>query len=360
MDDDDFRPDPVIIADAHRTFALEVQQMVAEAEGYHRALQANEPLSHGDVWNLQRLKQCFPAVRDIVEDNPTDEGVAAVRRMLEILDDTVAGFMIRYGVDPTPVVMRGAERDVAALAAWRYLGGAVLAAGATSQDAEGHGVEDLWASPAEVADYCDCILRDLDTGCVPIPPFVIRARQLWESAVRLGVALGRSSPDWTHATGIQLFDALAHVRDACRSGGMLRAADGAAARLDPGPADRRAEPPTAGGQPDEPATPHKLLTSWREITDALDLQHADQDKVRSLNGRYGGPIPKPGKGGQPIVRRDSLLNWWNRLALLQQEKANIRDGAELSVEAQHGYGSNGTTVPEIDGSVKNRRADTKR
>jgi hypothetical protein len=108
--------------------------------------------------------------------------------------------------------------------------------------------------------------------------------------------------------------------------------------------------------------PKKLLTNWREITDALGLNHDDQDKVKSLNERFSGPIPKPPQGGQPIVSHDVLVKWWNGLAVQQQEAANQRDGAKLAVESQHAYGKRRPVqvAPEIGGSVKRRRADRKR
>lgn len=122
---------------------------------------------------------------------------------------------------------------------------------------------------------------------------------------------------------------------------------------------QRESDPTPTGTPPEPKTPHKLLTSWREITDALDLQHNEQGKVKRLNERYAGPIPKPVHDGQPIVDRDELINWWNGLAVQQQELANQRRGAELSGES-YAHGKSGEVAPEIGGGVKKRRRDHKR
>lgn len=110
----------------------------------------------------------------------------------------------------------------------------------------------------------------------------------------------------------------------------------------------------------EPLQPAKLLASWREITDALGLKHNEQDKVKSLNKRYNGPIPKPRRGGQPIVEHSKLLEWWNKLAVIQQEMENRDSGERLSVEGQHDYGREGRVVPEIGGSVRKNRSDKRK
>jgi len=109
-----------------------------------------------------------------------------------------------------------------------------------------------------------------------------------------------------------------------------------------------------------PSTPAPVaqLTSWREITDALDLPHSERDKVKSLNERFGGPIPTPKKGSQPIVGRVALLEWWNRLAIMQADLAHQREGARLSAEAQYTYGRDGVAAPDISGGVKRRKHPT--
>ena len=99
----------------------------------------------------------------------------------------------------------------------------------------------------------------------------------------------------------------------------------------------------------------KLLTGWHEITSALDMKYQDRGKIKSLNQRFNGPIKNRGQGTQPIVESSRLLEWWNKLAVEQQELANRQQGATLSGEAQHNYGRTGTVAPEIKGSVKERR-----
>jgi hypothetical protein len=113
--------------------------------------------------------------------------------------------------------------------------------------------------------------------------------------------------------------------------------------------------PIPAKQPTAAATPRKLLTGWREIAAALDMKHSDRDKIKSLNARCGGPIKNRGSGTPPMVYRDELIEWWNRLAVQAEENENRRAGARASAEAQHNYGREGTAAPEIGGAVKKRR-----
>jgi len=105
--------------------------------------------------------------------------------------------------------------------------------------------------------------------------------------------------------------------------------------------------------------PAVLLTNWREITNALEMKCEEQDKVKSLNERFKGPIPKPRKGSQPVVDKATLLDWWNSLAVRQQELANHRDSKQLIGEISHAYGRDGKVFPEISGAEKKRRSDFK-
>jgi hypothetical protein len=101
--------------------------------------------------------------------------------------------------------------------------------------------------------------------------------------------------------------------------------------------------------------PRQLLVGWRDIADALDMKYQDRRRIQSLNQSSGGPINARGKGTRPRVYLDDLLRWWNQLAVRQQELANRREGARLSAQAQHAYGREGTTAPEVGGGVKKRR-----
>ncbi|MGQ0634222.1 MAG: hypothetical protein ACT4QC_06415 [Planctomycetaceae bacterium] len=113
-------------------------------------------------------------------------------------------------------------------------------------------------------------------------------------------------------------------------------------------------PMTASGVP--PA-PMKLLTSWREILAVLgmDVSKENRTKVKRLNERFGGPIPKPAQGGQPIVDKAALIDWWNKLQILQQDLENQREGAILTAQDQFAFGRSATIVPELGGQVKKRR-----
>jgi hypothetical protein len=130
----------------------------------------------------------------------------------------------------------------------------------------------------------------------------------------------------------------------------------AVARLD-------AAPPVGGGeQPTGPearadTVPREMLTGWHAITNALDMRYNQRDDIKSLNRRCQGPIVNRGAGTRPMVYRDDLLDWWNRLAVQHQELNNRREGARLSAEARHNYGHEGIAAPEIGGGVKKRRKD---
>ncbi len=86
--------------------------------------------------------------------------------------------------------------------------------------------------------------------------------------------------------------------------------------------------------PAETATAKPLLTGWHAIAAALGMKHDDAAKIKGLNKGYNGPIKSGGKGKMPMVNKDDLLQWWNHLAVKQHELSNLRDGAELSGEAQ--------------------------
>jgi hypothetical protein len=115
-------------------------------------------------------------------------------------------------------------------------------------------------------------------------------------------------------------------------------------------------PAAATGQTVD-TVPRPLLTGWRDITAALGMKWGDRKSIKSLNDRRGGPIRNRGRGTHPMVYKDDLVAWWNKLATEQAELANQREGAKLSAEAQHGFGRTGTAAPEVGGGVKGRRKD---
>lgn len=107
----------------------------------------------------------------------------------------------------------------------------------------------------------------------------------------------------------------------------------------------------------EPTQPVPLLLSWREIADALGRPNTTefQSALKRLNDQHGGPIVTTGRGAQPKVNRDRLVEWWNALETrLEELDGRKRDEAE-SVKSQHPYGSDGQVIPDIGGGVKRRR-----
>jgi hypothetical protein len=119
--------------------------------------------------------------------------------------------------------------------------------------------------------------------------------------------------------------------------------------------------PADGSEPeakseDEP-NPKKLLVGWHEIAAALDMNHGRHKDIKSLNDRCEGPIVNKGPGTKPMVYQDDLIEWWNSLAVLQQELANQREGVKLTAEAEHNYARDDKVAPEIGGRVKKRRRD---
>jgi hypothetical protein len=113
--------------------------------------------------------------------------------------------------------------------------------------------------------------------------------------------------------------------------------------------------PTSGRQ----EQPRTVLTSWHDITNVVGMKYSDRRALKSLNQRFGGPIVNSGPGTRPMVYREDLLDWWDTLAVKQQDLMNQREGRRLSAEAQHDYGRSGRVAPEIGGNVKKRRKDRK-
>jgi hypothetical protein len=101
--------------------------------------------------------------------------------------------------------------------------------------------------------------------------------------------------------------------------------------------------------------PRKLLEGWRDITKSLGQNYSDRDRIKSLNQRFEGPIRDRGKGTRPMVDYGNLIDWWNELAIQQEELANKRVGRELSAKVQYPYGRQGTAAPEIGGGIRQRR-----
>jgi len=111
--------------------------------------------------------------------------------------------------------------------------------------------------------------------------------------------------------------------------------------------------------PEETTRPKKYLFNWLEILDALGMTNDEERRgqVRRLNDSHAGPIAFPGKGAQPKVDRDRLIAWWNGLERRFEELEARQIDRRETVSESHNYGSDGTVIPEISGSIKKRRSD---
>ena len=98
-------------------------------------------------------------------------------------------------------------------------------------------------------------------------------------------AIRSGHPHWAELTH--------RLRDLCDRADMAAATiNGAleAALIESAVSAVRLTPNGSVGPDKEPIA---LCTSWREITEALSLGYDAQNKVKSLNDRLDGPIPKP-------------------------------------------------------------------
>jgi hypothetical protein len=203
---------------------------------------------------------------------------------------------------------------------------------------------------AEVAAWCRTHENELSDAIlsvpgpfakVPFPVYGAVCQQALAYAVSLGAA--RLIPE----LGATTMEDNASMTEALRQVQLL--------------ADWLVPAETAGTQAKTEAKsdsqPKQLLTGWHAIAAALKLRYNQRKDIKSLNERFEGPIRHRGAGTRPMVYLDDLLDWWNHLAIQEQELANQRDGARLSAEAQHNYGRDGEAAPEIGGGVKKRRKD---
>src|SRR5262249_40573593 len=124
--------------------------------------------------------------------------------------------------------------------------------------------------------------------------------------------------------------------------------------------EQRSAPPRQTVEVQAPAPPSsatQYLLNWREILDALEQKNNPQNqrRVRQLNEQYPRPIILPGKGGQPKVSKDKLLDWWNELEKRFRESEQKQADTEATLQAQHTYGRDGTVLPDISGQIQKRR-----
>jgi hypothetical protein len=108
---------------------------------------------------------------------------------------------------------------------------------------------------------------------------------------------------------------------------------------------------------DANAAPADYLLSWRKILAALGKHNEPEDRrqVRRLNDFYAGPILFPYRGGQPKVRKDKLLAWWDGLEAVWGDLERRRRDAAATIAEHHPFGRSGTVAPGIAGSVRPRR-----
>jgi len=107
-------------------------------------------------------------------------------------------------------------------------------------------------------------------------------------------------------------------------------------------------------EPDPDAAVIENLLSWEEILDVQKRPNSDHDRIRILNDRFAGPIVCR-QGAHPIVRRDHLSAWWNRLSEILGDMQAADDSRVASVSNIRPHGRTGAAVDEINGSVKKRR-----
>ena len=109
---------------------------------------------------------------------------------------------------------------------------------------------------------------------------------------------------------------------------------------------------------DPPATPPaKILASWSEILEALDLKRKDRTKIARLNKTRGGPIKIGKRGQQPMVDHAKLRQWYDRLLIEYEAGENRARDAKPTTAANYEYGPDGVAIPDIGGGERKRRAD---
>jgi len=107
--------------------------------------------------------------------------------------------------------------------------------------------------------------------------------------------------------------------------------------------------PAAAGVP-------RRLFGWTQILDAIGQPDEDKGKIRKLNESYDGPIQIPGQGGQAWVRKDKLLEWWDKLDDIIHDIDRRRAEQQAAGADTYRFGKGDVeVVPDISGAVKKRR-----
>jgi hypothetical protein len=115
-------------------------------------------------------------------------------------------------------------------------------------------------------------------------------------------------------------------------------------------------------------TPFEPLTTWNDVVATLRDEGGassfkNDERTRSLiaafNKKHGGPIKLPGRGGQPLVSKESLLQWWDnvreQIEKREEEKELKAESTRQSVSETHLYGATGKVAPSISGHIKQRK-----
>lgn len=110
-----------------------------------------------------------------------------------------------------------------------------------------------------------------------------------------------------------------------------------------------------------PEEPKVYCSGWPEILDALRLKNNQEERrrVQRSNALFGGPITVISAGSKPRVDKTKLIAWWNSLDDIYQDLQQRERDRQATVGTSYHYGSEGTVVPDLAGSVKKRRRGNK-
>ena len=115
--------------------------------------------------------------------------------------------------------------------------------------------------------------------------------------------------------------------------------------------------PSAAGQA---TTPKTSLSGWAEIVVAVGKRNnrRSRQQIKSLHDRHKSPIVFGKQGQQPLVFKEELLEWFDKMHRRTEELDNSRlsRSLETSNQYQHGVatGKQEIVVPGINGRVKRR------
>jgi hypothetical protein len=101
--------------------------------------------------------------------------------------------------------------------------------------------------------------------------------------------------------------------------------------------------------------PSKWIIGKANILEVLDQPNEKWNWILSLSRDFDGPI-KTREGGASIANREELFEWFEK-ALERYGKQETREkDRKTAGKDTFTYGRNGTVAPQINGSVKKKRA----